>query len=205
MHTPSIERKVVEGLPLPPLKVKSESEVASLTLHYRFDESGWAIFTVSAVTCTLDIQSDWGNYSYRWPGGGCGDTPFLEWLARTCQRDPRYITEKLSYDCKSLAHEYDEDLTRRNVKKLLLEERRSWDIDKDTALERWHAVIDSFSDWDMGTDDMFHHTAPDWAYEMFGGESPAATVRPGYWVILQHALIPFFGEKLAEHLDKDAA
>lgn len=202
---PETVRREVDGVPLPNLVVREARVEQPISLHYRFGEfAGWAIFTVSAELCTFAIQSDWGDYSHRWPKGGCGDTPFLEWLARTCTRDPHYVTTKLSYGCADLQDEYDEERTRKEIGRALLEMRREEGIGKIAAREQWDDFHEILPLWEMDTSDRLYETQPPWAVEMFEHNLPIVQKRPASWTILQHALIPFFGEKLAAHLAAQA-
>lgn len=193
MRGESKQRKEVDGIPLPDLRVKSGTIDTPVSLHFRFELSGWAIFTASPKLATLNIQSDWGDYAYRWPTGGCGDTPFLEWLARTCQRDPHYITDKLSYDSPALKDKVDEEKTRKAVREALAD----GDVDAGD-LEEW---LEELEAWDLGDEVSMVADSPGWVWSFFDGMPPLVHRPSGQWVILQHALIPFFGEQLAAHLE----
>lgn len=57
---------------------------------------GWAIFTVNCTTGEFSIQSDWGNYAYRWNTGALGGgMTLLEFIA---QAEADYIVRKFAYD-----------------------------------------------------------------------------------------------------------
>ena len=191
------EREIVDGVYLPNLEVKSKSVENPICFHFRF-ATGWAIFTANASTCSFSIQSDWGDYSHRWPAGGSGKTPFLEWLARSCKSSPDYIAEKFSYDSPRLKDQHDEDATQTAIFAELLTARKEHDLTRDEAAERWEDV--KSGRWSLGSPDIIFATMPDWAWEMFETSPPMETRTPGEMVILVKSLIPFFGEVLTEHL-----
>jgi hypothetical protein len=80
--------------------------------HFRFQPFGWAIFTLNDSTNEFTIQSDWGNYCFRWPRAGVGhESPPMENFIVGCH--PEYIARKFS-----------QDLNRQEVKQFNLEETK---------------------------------------------------------------------------------
>lgn len=197
------ERRQVDGIFLPNFENASETIEHPIAFHYRFPSEGWAIFTVDLKVHSLAIQSDWGDCSYRWPVSGCGDTPFLDWLAVTCKGSADYVAGKMAYDSPQLKDQHDEDATRAAIFSELLEVRRSRDLTKEDMAEHWEDVKGGH--WDLGSPDLMFATCPAWAWEMFESSPPMVTAAPGARVVLVEALLPFFGERLADYLSRNKA
>ena len=192
------EREISDGVFLPNLEVKSKSIENPLCFHFRFS-TGWAIFTACESTCTFGIQSDWGDYSHRWPRAGMPEgTPFLDWLAVTCKGSADYVAGKFAYESPQLKDQHDEDVTRAAIFAEILEARKERHLTKVEAAERWEDA--KSGRWDLQSPDLMFATCPDWAWEMFDGEPPMISKAPHVRTILIKSLIPFFGEFLFEHL-----
>jgi hypothetical protein len=71
---------------------------AAITYHFRPDNDlGWALATVNDDTNELTIQSDWGNWSYRWGHGNFGDSnPTLtHFIGGRSPASCNYLADKL--------------------------------------------------------------------------------------------------------------
>ena len=192
------EREIIDGVFLPNLEVKSKCTENPLCFHFRFS-TGWAIFTACESTCTFGIQSDWGDYSHRWPRAGMPEgTTFLDWLAVTCKGSADYVAGKMAYESPQLKDQHDEEGTLEAILREILKSRRERDLTKSEAAERWEDL--KVGHWNLGSPDLMFETCPDWAWEMFDGEPPMISKIPGARVILIKSLIPFFGKFLSEHL-----
>lgn len=105
-------------------RVMTSTEYSVTTVHLRFhagpehptSSAGWAIFRIDETSGSLAVESDWGNYAYRWGHGGRSERTLREFLS-TCSEG--YIATKLLYG----HHErnFDEETTRKEMKKLARE------------------------------------------------------------------------------------
>lgn len=124
--------------------------------HYTFERGGWAIFTINEVTGEFAIQSDWGNYSYRWSMGpgvpnknddGSIDTDALKKFLARAGAD--YVTTKLSYDMPRKAREeFDMAGFRSAIRELLCRTRRDEDYityQKRGRYGEWERVTERFT------------------------------------------------------------
>ena len=96
------------------LEVARRTKSVATSYGYRFtDYSGWAIFTVNDSTGELSLQSDWGNFSYRWNTGALGKGKTLTtFLAGT---NSHYVAEKFGV----VSTELDESETRKAIRSAL--------------------------------------------------------------------------------------
>lgn len=94
------------------------TSTAAVTFYFRPDgDMGWALATVNDDTHELVIQSDWGNWAYRWSAAGMATGPdgrrctLMEFLADRDEGCCDYVADKLTtYDerhafspCKTVA------------------------------------------------------------------------------------------------------
>lgn len=122
------------------LRIKTATTTEATTYTFRFEGYGsWASFTLNPRTGELNIQSDWGNYAYRWHVDQLGQSRTFEHFLVKCQ--PDYLVRKLAKDGDPrLADEVDQDATYRallkrvdekfpessDLKELLLEQLEDW-------------------------------------------------------------------------------
>lgn len=168
--------------------------------------SGWAIFTVCDATGEFSIQSDWGNFSYRWNInhlGNEGKTTLTEFLAG--RNDHDYIVNKLSYDNPALQEEYDEDTMLQLVRRHILEERRSLALDQEDARDLWVQIEQFCAEVaDRGLDSAFYNYNPDFylLFEKVEVYEFIARRKPAVYDIVCHELMPRFAEFLREKVLK---
>lgn len=118
--------------------MRKKLEVRSFTFHtanvYSFrlnGYSGWAIFTICNKTGELSIQSDWGNWSYRWNTGALGQGYTLtKFIAKT---DCDYLARKLCPN-KTRPSEIE---TCKAFRKEIIRRRRRHDVKADVARWLW--------------------------------------------------------------------
>ncbi len=154
----------------------------------------WAIFTINDATGEFSIQSDWGNYSYRWNTDALGDKDLTDFL---CQCEPNYIVRKFSQENKhDLKPVTDLDETRRVVRESILEQRRIREIEKDDA----RALYELVNDW-VDANCVVDECPPDlWDFL----NEPWEFIREKHserWRFLQDELLPFFFDWLSKHLE----
>jgi hypothetical protein len=92
---------------------------------FRFKEMGWAIFTLNDTTGEFSIQSDWGNYSYRWHVNALGEGYTLHSFLTKCDAD--YIANKFKRD-GLLKDEIDIEATEKAFHDHICQERRARNI-----------------------------------------------------------------------------
>ncbi len=109
-------------------KLRCVTESVSRALSFSFEEHfGWAIFTWNDSTGEFSVQSDWGNFSYRWHVGHLGCPTLTEFLA--VRADVHYIANKLGIPPRA----FDGDGTKRQLVHLLAELRKERDCTKEEA------------------------------------------------------------------------
>jgi len=168
------------------------SQAASYS--FRFKPSGWAIWTVNDGTGEVSLQSDWGNYTYRWHVDHTGEKDMHHFLMKA---SADYIANKFSYG-GSLKDEVDLEATLKSLQEIirgkelpaeeqedLLESARSWVESAECSMEsaqydeEYHELSESFN-----------HDLHDYIEH-----------RPCHsMVFLQKCLIPAFKHFLKEYL-----
>lgn len=126
---------------------------ASTTYHLypRDHATGWALATINDDTCELTIQSDWGNWSYRWHAAGMAmradgrRETLTEFIADRNEDYCDYLADKLtSYEER---HEFSPERTVAELRSMLARNR----------LEQGRNLIDYYDGEpdapDVGTDD----------------------------------------------------
>jgi hypothetical protein len=176
---------------------------------YRFtwpgSYSGWAVFTVCDDTGEFSIQSDWGNFSYRWnirALGNEGKTTLHEFLAERSPGNFEYIVNKLSYENHALKDVFDKEATEAEFKREIIKLRRSWEWDKEKARAYWEMVEEMCEDAVSEGFEWVYHS--DRHNELFGEFECAyeymRTCKPTLWYIVQDELLPRFAEYVREHV-----
>lgn len=126
---------------------------------------GWASATIRewAEGGALDVQSDWGTFSYSW--NAIGDRPLRAFLA---ELSFDYFMGKTRDSHRIL--DWDETVT--NLKRSIMEDRRSGSLEREEARERWDDVesMEDTSSADVFCERFFHFA---WAYEWCDGSDPA--------------------------------
>ncbi len=204
------KRKTIPGIHISDLEVCSIEVTRPISYSFRF-KRGWAIFTINDDTGEFAINSDWGNYSYRWSANpkNLGAPSLTDFLRRTLQRDAAYVIDKFSYTNKAdLDPIVDESATRREFKRALASvfrhRRKSKILDHGNVRDAFREIDDI--DFESNTSiersmisDLYH--LPDllpceW-WDLIR-HMPSARA-----VILRHSLLPFFGRHL-QQLDDEA-
>jgi len=95
---------------------------------------GWAIAFMDSIGC-FSVLSDYGDYGYRWPERGWSspdERDFRQFFMRT---DDEYVLRKIAR-----SDHYDGQATYKNIKRQILELRRSGSWNKDRAREEWNLL-----------------------------------------------------------------
>lgn len=145
--------------------------------------TGWAILRLEESTGFVSIESDWGDWSYRWPSYARASSlgSFLNEI-NVHYAAGKFLGER--------AREFSPEKTERSVKTAILEMRRRDDLTSETAREEWELAscirdegFDVFchkstldSPWD------YHSTEPDQQFSAF-------------W---ERAWVPFFKPALGQ-------
>lgn len=161
--------------------LSSTEESTTISIHCRFKPHGWATFMINNDVGTLSIQSDWGDWSYRWGTGSLGSPTLL--IALRDRFDQWYVANKL-FGGKTSA--YDPYKTEESFKKKLLEARRRRDISKEDASELWYELdrvpwenVDALY-YSLPSDEVFNKVfGSEWFFDL--EESPL----PSYEVFLE--------------------
>jgi hypothetical protein len=115
-----------------PIVLREFKKVSSTEkFDFKFNPSGWAIVFIDDETGVVSMQTDWGNYSYRWgsPGG-----PLKEFLLKC---DASYLIGKFAQGERDY---FDQGETRKECLKRVLEKRRFRWITSSEAREAYDEV-----------------------------------------------------------------
>lgn len=99
--------------------------------NFRFEPHGWAIFTVNDATGELHIQSDWGDYSYRWNTAALGHNATLTSFLRDAGASDYLVRKLFSGRPHEERKQIDEKTTRQIMIKAAAELYRDCAIDKE--------------------------------------------------------------------------
>ena len=109
--------------------------------HFVFT-SGWATFTVNEDTGSFSIESDWGNYSHRWPIDATGEPSMVAFIA-SCHSE--YILRKFAYDQhRGFKSQFDIDRTLQGFRERVIECRKDEQLTKKEARQCWEELDEVF-------------------------------------------------------------
>lgn len=166
--------------------------------HFRFETTGWAIFTICETTGELNVQSDWGDYCHMWPARGRGPGSLKAFIARA---GGDYLADKLFYGkARGERNEFSRELSRNAIKESIIEDRKNAKLDRDEARELWRQTEDLTDDdtaetFRMAlndTDELMDYLGGEW-YEYLR-EEPT-----GRFLFIRDTLMPFFSKWLRDH------
>jgi len=120
---------IVNGCHMPTLAKYKVSINSPTSYNFRFTEPfGWANFTINDATGEFSIQSDWGNWSYRWNVDALGksstshEKPLTHFLG-TCS-GPDYVVDKLGYgEPRDFRERASGEATKRSIRRHILAAR----------------------------------------------------------------------------------
>jgi hypothetical protein len=189
-------------VPLPDLSNPTVTLGTATVYSFRF-AWGWAIFTINDATGEFHIQSDWGNYAYRWSADPkhLGSPTLTAFLARG---DANYVADKLHYGRPGDREEFDEETTKRGLRRRVGEVYGARKVDKEKAQE----LLADLDDLDWDNDETFVRSFYDGSPDLrLLTEEPYewACHRPtARYVILVDALLPFFFDYLRREVVVEA-
>ena len=167
------------------------------SLRWPSSYGNWAIFTVCDQTGELSIQSDWGNFSYRWNTGALGDKTLTEFLATV---DAHYIADKLGYHNTDLAEVFDPDATLAEFRRAIRELRRLGRIGAADARGAWDLSEEFCDQVDVdGIDAVWHNADFDELFKVLPDSYELlCRKRPILWSIVKDELVPRLAQCLRE-------
>jgi len=179
------------------IELKSFSFHRADVYSFRFNHYGWAIFTVCNDTGELSIQSDWGDWSYRWSHAGIGEGRTLAGFLAIA--DKHYLSRKLMPDEQRKVPDYESTLE--SLREVILEKRRSDSIDKCWAREMWNEAEDFASAYDQagiiyGFDAACRAVSSDFVAEIDELWELLGTKDSHTYIILRDHLLPVFKQHL---------
>lgn len=191
---------LINGIHMPKLKTRSFSAQTAKAYSFSFEPYGWAIFTINDTSGEFSIQSDWGNWSYRWNVKHLGestktDSPLTHFIAD--RSEASYLVNKLYYGRDN--DRYSPEKTEQEWKRIIIQNRRDGWCTKEEARAAW----DELEYVDFDTPDTAYNTTcemshlpemldPVWEF-FFREPLPEAT-------ILEYHLLPFFIEYLRKEV-----
>ena len=102
-----------------------------------FKHSGWAVIFLDEDGGFLSIQSDWGDYAYRWSHHG---RESLKHFLIELDKNHDYLAKKLAMGNASLSRHFCLDGTIKALKKDIVRRRRSSDLTAQCARTAWSEI-----------------------------------------------------------------
>lgn len=183
------------------LRVRRSDKGTAEVYRFWFEPMGWAFFVLDDETGWFGIESDWGNYGHTWPSPGRGKESLKHFVATAgCE----YIATKFSYDReREFSKTFDEEGTRSQIKKDIVERRRDRRMEAEEAREVW----DALERWGMENENAFHYDMPDEIQTFYCGDlCELAHYKPSArFDFLVGTLLPFFQDVLKKELSSGSA
>ncbi|WHH59135.1 hypothetical protein [Petroclostridium sp. X23] len=161
----------------------------------RFGQWGWAIITIDENGGLFNAQSDYGNYSYSWPGHG--RKSFKHFILELA-KDSSYFLNKVADD--NFYYQYE---TETNWKKRIIEDRKEGELTKEKARVLFDITKDvDFSTAESCVRDLYDHKEvwdiypePWYIFNAETGYSPIA-------IRFAKEVMPMFAEILREEIQR---
>ncbi len=115
----------------------SVNESQAVTYEIRFDPYGWINFSLNEITGDVFIHSDWGDFTYAFPGRA-KDTPIAAFFANA---QPDYLVNKFAMDkAREFRSQFDLPGTIGNMRKEICTLRREGYLEKENARSLWEEL-----------------------------------------------------------------
>jgi len=193
------------------MSIASDHEINEVTKRecdfYRIRMNGgwdWILATFDEKSGMVAIHSSFVTCAYSWPTPGRGEESLKEFFLSA---SADYLCDKFSYDHeRTFREQFSFHKTVKRLKKLILEDRKTNNIDKETARE-WYDDLDNLDDVqdatyfqlqldDVGNDKEFlNHLGSDW-YEYL-------QYAPSHkYNALENVVIPIIKKTLKDELEQ---
>ena len=158
------------------------------------NDFGWAIITIDENGGIFNAQSDFGDYSYRWPSHG---RKSFKHFIQELVRDKGYFLGKVAD-----GNHYYQSETGKAWKKEVIRARKEQDLDKEQARELWDEItgFDYFStseslQRECYESDIVHKYYPEpwYSFDIVYGVSPQANA-------FADIIMPIFGEIIKKEI-----
>jgi hypothetical protein len=173
-----------------------------------FRSFGWCLVTVNDGTGELNIQSDWGNWAYRWSIGGLGGGDSLTMFLVKAEHD--YVARKLLTLEKQ--YEWSQEASIAEVKREIIKARRDGtfkgEYGKAKARRLWGEIDElenaySWEDFDRVLEDLFDDLVKYVHGDVY--EALHRTKPSGEYERLVGTILPGMGRALKDHLELSAS
>lgn len=187
------ESEVLKNPVATALEVRDSARYQADVYVYWF-KHGWMTVTICDRTGEFMIRSDWGNYSHWWPMNCRGKESLREFIV---DADREYLANKFSYEMpRDFREEFDIDATIQEIKRAILEKRRSGLSEASDARYAW----DLLNEADQRTADEFYHWLEENDFGLVSGINVDYDFfryqKSSDYLFLQNTLIPFIQEEL---------
>lgn len=184
-----------------PKKAKLIRKTSSVEKYivYPDHDCKWASFVIDEYDGSLQIMSDFGDWSYLW-GPNHGRKSFKHFLVEI-EKDPSYLTMKLGQGQDTVL---DIDRTISAVKDIIIFRRRNLDFSREEAREAWDEILEIKQNRPKSSLE-FYLIVQDYCpklHDLLGGECepPTVTTYPSNLKRFVTEIFPAFAEHLREEL-----
>jgi hypothetical protein len=171
-------------------------------LYFRFKHCGWAVLFLDEASGCVSINSDYGDFAYRWSQSGRGEGVSLKQFF--CEVSAEYLAEKFMGPG---ARAFDLDATKAEFKKEIIKKRRGTGFFPYLEKNEARDLFDEIDRADSQTADLFMAYLSKEAWAAFDNE-PFHLLEESYtptyrWVL--EGLIPAMQAELRKALPTEAA